>query len=305
MTQHAAFLFPGQGSQYVGMGADLCEAYPAARDVYERAEEILELPVKRISFEGPEDVLRETRYTQPAILTHSLAVLGALPGLVPAAVAGHSLGEYSALYAAGVLDFEAVLRLVKRRAELMWSEGDRNPGTMAAILGLEARAVEALCEEVDGVVVPANYNEPKQTVVSGEVPAVKAVAELAPRRGALKAVLLPVSGAFHSPLLRESAAEFTDFLAQFTVGTPRCPVVPNVSGNPTTDPQVIRAALAKQLTSPVRWVDTIAGLTGVGCAGGLELGPGTVLKGLARRIAREFVVTSVGTAEQVAGLLAG
>ncbi len=305
MTSKPILLFPGQGSQYVGMGADLCDKYPAARDVFVRVEELSGLPIRRLAFEGPEEELRETRHTQPVILTHSLAVLAILPRVTPACVAGHSLGEYSALYAAGVLDFESVVRLVKRRAELMWEEGDRNPGTMAAVIGLPAGDVEALCEEVDGVVVAANYNEPKQTVVSGEVPAVRRVVELAPERGALKAVMLPVSGAFHSPLLEESAAGFADFLRQFDVGTPSCPVIPNVTGAPTTDPAEIRRALTQQLTSPVRWVDTVVRAAESGGDSCFEVGPGRVLKGLARRINRDFAVTSLGTADQVGACLAG
>ena len=294
MSEAIGLLFPGQGSQTVGMGADLYERYLPARDVYERAEDVLELPVRKLSFEGPEEELRQTRYTQPAILTHSLAVLAAMGEAKAGVAAGHSLGEYSALYAAGALDFPSVMKLVKRRGELMFAEGERNPGTMAAIIGLEAGAVEQLCAEAGGVVVPANYNEPKQTVISGEVEAVKRAADLAKARGALKAVMLPVSGAFHSPLLRQSAGEFADFLEQFSISDPRYPVIANVTGKPVKSAQEVRSALTQQLTSPVRWAETMASAKGLGFRRFFEVGPGNVLTGLARRIDRELTVTPLG-----------
>lgn len=302
MADALGLLFPGQGSQAVGMGADLCEKFPAARDIYERAEQVLELPVKRLSFEGPEDELRQTRYTQPALVVHSMAALACLRGLTPALAAGHSLGEYSALYAAGALDFESTLRLVKRRGALMFAEGEKNPGTMAAIIGLEPAAVESLCAGVTGTVVPANYNEPKQTVVSGEVEAVKAVAELARTRGALKAVLLPVSGAFHSPLLGESAAEFADYLGGFEVKTPSFPVIANVTAKPQTSAAEVRENLARQLISPVLWSGTIAAARDAGCRRFIEVGPGNVLAGLVRRIDRELVVQPAGKAGDITAI---
>jgi [acyl-carrier-protein] S-malonyltransferase len=304
MSDPIGFLFPGQGSQFVGMGSDLYAKFPQARDIYERAEQVLELPIKALSFEGPEEELRQTRYTQPAILTHSLAALAALPRLNPVMAAGHSLGEYSALYAAGALDFDSVMRLVQRRGALMYAEGEKNPGTMAAIIGLEAATVEQLCKEVNGVVVPANYNEPKQTVISGEVPAVKAAAELAKTRGALKAVLLPVSGAFHSPLLKQSAAEFADFLGSFDIRTPSFPVIANVTGQPATTADQVRDCLTRQLISPVRWVATIESARQLGCRHFLEIGPGSVLSGLARRIDRELVVSPAGKVPDVEALAA-
>jgi [acyl-carrier-protein] S-malonyltransferase len=302
MNDAIGFLFPGQGSQFVGMGADLYAKLPPARDVYDRAEQVLELPVRKLSFEGPDDELRQTRYTQPAILTHSLAALAALPKLSPILAAGHSLGEYSALHAAGALDFDSVMQLVKRRGALMYAEGEKNPGTMAAIIGMEAAAVEQLCAEVGGVVVPANYNEPKQTVVSGEIPAVKQVVELAKSHGALKAVLLPVSGAFHSPLLKESAAEFADYLGRFEIRTPAFPVIANVTGQPVTSADQVRDCLGRQLISPVRWVATMATARDLGGTKFLEIGPGNVLAGLARRIDRKLSVTAVGKVADVEAL---
>jgi [acyl-carrier-protein] S-malonyltransferase len=285
------------------MGADLYDKHPPARDVYDRACDVLETDIRKLSFEGPEETLRQTRYTQPAILTHSLAVLAVLPEQKPAYAAGHSLGEYSALYAAGALDFDSVMKLVKRRAELMWEEGDRNPGTMAAIIGMPVEDVEQLCRDVEGVVVPANYNEPAQTVVSGEVPAVEKAVALATERGATKAVMLPVSGAFHSPLLEESGRSFARFLDGFEISGPRFPVIANVSGRPVSTPDIIRDALSRQLTSPVCWTKTMTFARDAGCTEFLELGPGRVLMGLARRIDRSLKVTPVGTADQVKALL--
>ncbi len=303
MNTNFGLLFPGQGSQTVGMGADLYERYPAARDVYDRATDIIEIDIRRLSFEGPEDELRQTRYTQPAILTHSLAVLALLPNLEPLCVAGHSLGEYTALYAAGVLDFDSVLRLVKRRGELMFAEGSKKPGTMAAIIGLDQAIVEQICEETPGIVVPANYNEPRQIVVSGEIEAVRQVAAACQQRGALKTVMLPVSGAFHSPLLEESAAEFSDYLDRFQFHEPRFAVIPNLSGKPARNAAELREQLRRQLTNPVRWTDTIVSAQTMGCTYFYEVGPGQVLAGLVRRINRDLTVKPLGKALEVATLL--
>jgi [acyl-carrier-protein] S-malonyltransferase len=302
MGSNIGLLFPGQGAQSVGMGRDLYEQFVPAREVYDRASDILGIDIRRISFDGPEEELRQTRYTQPAILVHSLAVLAALPTLEPVAAAGHSLGEYSALFAAGALDFETVLRLVKRRGELMFAEGEKNPGTMAAVIGLDATAVRAACAEAGGVVAPANYNEPKQTVISGEVDAVERAAELARGKGALKVVMLPVSGAFHSPLLAESAASFAGELDRARISDPRFPVVANVTAEPVRTAAEVRAALSRQLTSPVRWVETIAALRSLGCARCFEVGPGQVLAGLVKRTDRELPVTPAGKVTDIAAL---
>ncbi|MEN9978842.1 MAG: ACP S-malonyltransferase [candidate division WOR-3 bacterium] len=303
MNSNAGFLFPGQGSQYVGMGQDLYNNFAAARMVYERAEEVLEIPVKRISFEGPEEELRQTRYTQPAILVHSMAVLAVLKDVItPILAAGHSLGEYSALYAAGSLGFEAVLKLVKRRAELMFREGEKRPGMMAAIIGIQSSVVEEICNEVTGVVVPANYNEPKQTVISGEPEAVQLAMNAARERGALKVVPLPVSGAFHSPLLEESAREFASYLGQFELADPKFPVIMNVTGRPAYSADEIRRNLTRQLISPVRWVDIIYSARELGCHFFWEVGPGKVLSGLVKRIASDLNVQPIGKTEELSAV---
>jgi [acyl-carrier-protein] S-malonyltransferase len=287
------------------MGRDLYDHYPAARAIYDRAEAVLELPIKRLSFEGPEAELRQTRFTQPAILVHSLAALSVLGELNPLMAAGHSLGEYSALYAAGCLDFDTVLKLVKMRAELMFAEGVERPGMMAAIIGLEAAVVEQICREVRGVVVPANYNEPKQTVISGEPAAVKEAMEQAKASGALKVVPLAVSGAFHSPLLDGSAQRFADYLERFEIKSPRFPVVMNVTGRPAASAEEVRANLIRQLISPVRWVEIISSARELGCQSFLEVGPGRVLAGLVKRIDAGLDVRPAGRAEEIEALRAG
>jgi [acyl-carrier-protein] S-malonyltransferase len=295
-----AFLFPGQGSQYVGMGKDLYEAFPEARSVYDRANDVLGLDIRKLSFEGPEEELRKTFITQPAILVHSIAALAVLKtkGLKPELAAGHSLGEYSALYAAGALDIDSVLRLVKKRGELMFAEGTTNPGTMAAILGMAEDAVIALCKEIDGIVVPANFNAPDQVAISGQIEAVKQAAELAKAKGALKTVMLPVSGAFHSPLLENSARAFATFLKGFDIRAATFPVIANVTGEVEQNPEEIRANLERQLINPVRWTKTISTARSLGFEQFYEVGPGKVLSGLVRRIDRAAPCATLGKVEE-------
>jgi len=301
MNTKYCFIFPGQGSQYVGMGKDLYTTYPEVKEIYDKAETILGLPIKKLSFEGPETELRNTNITQPAILIHSVAVYEVLKkkNISPALACGHSLGEYSALYSAGVLSFETALRLVKRRGELMFSEGLKKPGAMAAIIGLSDDIVIELCKKSTGVVVPANFNAPGQTVISGEPNAVKEVCGQATEKGALKAIMLPVSGAFHSPLLQESAESYKSFLKTFEFNPPNFPIIPNRTGTATSDLNQIREALEGQLISPVLWTKTISDVKRLGFTSLIEAGPGKVLAGLVKRIASDLSTITVGKTEEI------
>ncbi len=285
-----AFLFPGQGSQWVGMGADLCERSESAREVYEEADRILGFSISRLSFEGPEEELKKTLNTQPAILVHSVACLQLLgeAGLEAQGAAGHSLGEYSALVAAGALSFEQALVTVRKRGELMFSSGERRPGTMAAMLGGTADQIEALCAEASkaGEVVPANVNAPGQIVISGDVAAVERAVELAKTIEGVKAVPLVVSGAFHSPLMEEPAAEFAEHLKRIEIRRGKFPVIANVSAEPVTDEEDIRDALTRQLTGAVRWEDSARWFLANSYSSFVEVGPGKALTGMMKRIDR-------------------
>jgi [acyl-carrier-protein] S-malonyltransferase len=293
----AAFLFPGQGSQFVGMGKEVCDAYPAARAVYEEANEALGMDLARISFEGPEEELKKTRNTQPAILTHSVAVLAVLRerGVEPRAAAGHSLGEYSAYVAAGALAFPDAARLVRRRGELMYEAGLRRPGAMAAVLGLSAREVSTLCESVEvGTVCAANLNSPTQVVISGDPEAVRRAMERAKEAGAKRAVELSVSGAFHSPLMEPAYLGLREALAAVPIGPARIPVLANATAAAVQEPEEIRESLARQLLCPVRWEESVRALLADPGPPFLEVGPGSVLKGLVRALDREAVCLAVG-----------
>lgn len=298
-------LFPGQGSQFVGMGRDLAERFPAAASVFERTDSALGIALTRIMWEGPENELTATHNAQPAILTHSVAVLEALRDRLPAVsmAAGHSLGEFSAYVSAGSLDFEDAVRAVRRRGELMFRSGQERPGAMAAVLGLEDEPLERVCREAaqatGGACVPANFNAPGQIVISGDEPAVEAAMELAKEAGARRAVPLNVSGAFHSPLMAVAEDGLQAHLHAVELFDPAFPVVSNVSAEPVTGAVEARDLLVRQLTSPVRWVASMRTMRGNGVSRFLEIGPGAVLAGLMKRIDREAGVESLGTADQV------
>ncbi len=303
-----ALLFPGQGSQFVGMGRDLADAIPVAAETFQEADAILGLALSRLLWEGPEEELVLTRNAQPAILVHSVAALRAAgPQLgAPAMAAGHSLGEFSAHVAAGTLSFPDALRAVRRRGELMYEAGTRRPGTMAALLGLEDEAAEALCRDASrgekSVVVPANLNSAGQVVISGDVDAVERAMAAAPEAGARRVVPLTVSGAFHSPLMEPARAGLAAFLGEVEMRDPEFPVISNVSAAPVSTADEARALLVEQLTSPVRWSASVAAMTEAGVDTFVELGPGNVLTGLNRRNARGIPTHACGTAGEVAAL---
>jgi [acyl-carrier-protein] S-malonyltransferase len=291
-----AFLFPGQASQFVGMGRALYEASDAARRLYDRANDLLAFDLKRVSFEGPEEALKQTAITQPAVFVHSAVALEALRerDLLPAVVAGHSVGEVAALYAAGVFGFEAGLRLVAARGRAMEAAGRDRPGTMAAVIGLGDAEVSALCAEAPGEVAPANFNSPEQVVISGEVEAVRSAMKLAEGRGAKRVVELAVSGAFHTGLMAPAVEALRPVLDQTPFSAAEMPVVCNVTAEPETDPDRLKALFLKQLTNPVLWAKSVQRIAGDGAREMAEVGPGSVLKGLVRRIDREARVTCVG-----------
>lgn len=302
-------LFPGQGSQKPGMAKDLAAAFPAARDVFDRADAALGTKLSTLCFDGPADELTLTHNAQPALLTHGAAVWAVVKDKLAARVrgaAGHSLGEFSAYHAAGALPLEDAVRLVRRRGELMYETGVTVPGAMAAILGELQRPIEEICREASahGVCVPANYNSTEQIVISGEVRAVEAGMDLAKAAGAKRAIRLPVSGAFHSPLMQPAAAGLAEALDAAQWRAPAVPIWSNVTGEAVGDAATARDLLLKQLTSPVRWIELMRnaaarfpGTTFV------EMGPGAVLSGLAKRLAPECRTMSCGTVAEVEALL--
>lgn len=282
-----ALLFPGQASQYVGMGKDLYEYSADVRRLYEFAADQLDADIAKLSFEGPAEELRRTKYTQPAIMLHSLAVLTVLQNEVPPFqfAAGHSLGEYAALVAAGVLRFTDAILAVIRRSALMEDACVQNPGTMAAIMGLDDATLEQICKQASGagIVVPANYNSNNQTVISGHVAAVRKAAELAKQAGAKRAIMLEVGGAFHSPLMTPARDGLQAYLADMAIIPPRQKVVANVTAQPAATGEEIKKLLVEQVTAPVRWAQTMSYLAGQGVTRVIEIGPGKVLTGMAKR----------------------
>jgi len=280
-----AYIFPGQGSQFPGMGKDLYESNARAKQLMERANEILGFRLTDVMFEGSEDDLRATRVTQPAIFLHSVAAALCTEGLpTPDMVGGHSLGEFSALVAAGAVDFEDALRLVAVRATQMQQCCEKVPGGMAAVIALSNEQVEEICAGIDGIVVPANYNSDGQVVISGEKEAVARACQAMKEAGAKRALPLGVGGAFHSPLMEPARVELAKAIARTEVRTPRCPIYQNVTALPETDPQHIKDNLLQQLTAPVRWTQSVKNMLADGATEFHEIGPGTVLQGLVKRI---------------------
>jgi [acyl-carrier-protein] S-malonyltransferase len=288
-----AYIFPGQGAQFTGMGLDLYENSPLAQDLFEKANQILGFPITDIMFEGSAEDLKETKVTQPAIFLHSVILAKTLgDSFKPDMVAGHSLGEFSALVAAGALTFEDGLRLVSQRALAMQKACEIQPSTMAAVLGLDDDVVEKICATTDGVVVAANYNCPGQLVISGEVEAVNAACEALKAEGARRALVLPVGGAFHSPMMEPAREELAAAIENTTFSKPNCPIYQNVTASAITDENEIKANLISQLTAPVRWTQSVKQMIADGATHFTEVGPGKVLQGLVKKINSEAETSS-------------
>lgn len=289
-----AYVFPGQGAQFSGMGKDLYNNNLQARELFEQANSILGFRITDIMFDGSAEELRQTRVTQPAVFLHSV-ILAKTLGVAPDAVAGHSLGEFSALVIAGALSFEEGLRLVAKRAEAMQAACEATSGTMAAIIGLEDEVIENICAEIEGVVVAANYNCPGQLVISGAVEAVQTACEKLKAAGARRALPLSVGGAFHSPLMEPARKQLEEAITEATFSTPVCPVYQNVDAKPHTNPEEIKHNLIAQLTAPVRWTQIVREMLTDGVGEFTELGPGNVLQGLIRKVDAEVAVESKAT----------
>lgn len=290
-----AFVFPGQAAQFEGMGLDMYEASALAREMFQEADEILGFSLTEVMFHGTAEELKQTKVTQPAVFVHSVVKAKmAGSGFQPDAVAGHSLGEFSALVSAGAMSYADGLALVARRAFAMQEACEKVPGTMAAVLGLEDRLIEEICAGIDAVVVPANYNCPGQLVISGSVEGVETAVKLLEEAGAVKVVLLPVGGAFHSPLMKPAEEDLAAAIAQTKIIAPVCPVYQNVNALPQTDPTVIRENLIRQLTSPVRWTQTMAQMLQDGISEVVEVGgTGKVLQGFFKKLDRRFPTSAL------------
>jgi len=291
-----AYIFPGQGAQYSGMGLDLYNDFPIAKDLFKKANNILEFDITEIMFNGSSEDLKQTKVTQPAIFLHSVILAKTLGNnFKPDMVAGHSLGEFSALVANNALNFEDGLKLVSARAQAMQKACDNNPGTMAAVLALEDTTVENVCKEIEGVVVAANYNCPGQLVISGEINAIDLACEKLKEQGARRALVLPVGGAFHSPLMEEAKQELKNAISNTTFSNPICPIYQNVTSFAVSDQMKIKENLIAQLTSPVKWTQSIQKMIADGATNFIELGPGEVLQGLARKINSDVETSSLSS----------
>jgi|TARA_B110000977_G_scaffold48382_1_gene65735 [acyl-carrier-protein] S-malonyltransferase len=289
-----AYVFPGQGAQYPGMGKDLYTNYPAAKELFDLADQVLGFSLSSIMFEGTAEELKETKVTQPAIFTMSVIMAKLLGNdFTPDLVAGHSLGEFSALTAAGALSFEDALVLVSKRAMAMQKACETTPSTMAAILGLSDQQVEDICVSVDGIVVAANYNCPGQLVISGELTAVEKSCEKATQAGARRAIILPVGGAFHSPLMEPAREELAAAISATVFKTPICPVVQNSVAKAVQNPEEIKQNLIDQLTAPVRWTQSVQEMITLGATDYIECGPGKTLQGLIKKIDRSTTVSGI------------
>jgi [acyl-carrier-protein] S-malonyltransferase len=288
-----SYVFPGQGSQFCGMCNDLYQNYPILNELFKSAEEILGFDISKVMFDGSKDELMQTKVTQPAIFIHSMAILKVMgESFKPDQVAGHSLGEFSALVAAKVLSFEEGLNLVSIRAKAMQKACENSNGTMAAILALENEIIEKVCKNVEGVVLAANYNCPGQVVISGELQSVTRACEILTEKGARRALILPVSGAFHSSLMSEAKVELSKAIGETSFNKPICPIYQNVNGIGETSVEKIKENLILQLTSPVKWTQSINQMINDGATEFIEIGPGKVLQGLIKKINREMITSS-------------
>ena len=303
----AALVFPGQGSQFVGMGKDLYNDFSVCKNIFDLANQLLGIDLKKICFEGPEELLKQTENTQPALFVHSLAIFEVIKEYYKniECAAGHSLGEYSALTAAGVFNFEDGLKIVRLRGKLMQESGNQNPGTMAAIVGLSTEKIIEICNSLKdtGVVQPANFNSPGQIVISGDLNAVRKAIELAKQNGAKLAKELVVSGAFHSPLMNHAYENIARELEKMNMSEPKFPVYSNVTGDKFQSIEQIRTLLIEQIVSPVRWQQIIEKMIENGITTFIEIGAGKVLTGLIKRINPNVNVINIGTSEELKGFL--